>query len=111
MIHIEELKMKPCSFGGVAEEPQQSFALASEFREGRIQHGVWQCGPGELDLQFAWSETVYILEGRAEVENVKSKEKFALVPGSMMSFEQGSHWRWRIPWKLKKIFTIIEEEP
>lgn len=108
MNHIEKLTMKPFSFGG-ANEPDQLCALASSFEGDRIQHGVWESGPGELNLKFSWSETVYILDGKAEVENLDTGERFTLSPGVMMSFERGSNWRWNIPFKLKKVFTLIDE--
>lgn len=107
MTNIAQLEMKPFNFGGAAE-PDQAVAIAAEIGAGRIQHGVWESGPGEFELRFAWHETAYILEGRADVENLATREKFSLGPGSMISFEQGSHWRWRIPWKVKKVFTIVE---
>ncbi len=107
MINLADIKMKPSNFGG-NNEPEQLFGLAAQLTSKGIQHGVWQSGPGELTLKFEWTETVYIVEGSAEVKNLITEEKFILTVGSMMSFEQGSHWRWRIPWKLKKIFTIVE---
>jgi len=107
MIKITELILKPCSFGGT-NEPEQVVALASEIDSGRIQHGVWESGPGEFNLKFNWHETAYILDGRADIENLQTGEKYILCPQSMMSFEQGSYWRWRIPWKVKKIFTVVE---
>ena len=87
------------------DEPTQSLGIAQE--TDQIQHGVWECGPGELDLHFAYSETVFILEGRAEVENQITGELIILEPGTMALFQKGSHWVWRIPWRLKKVFTII----
>ena len=106
MIHISELELKSYSYP--LTEPDQQMALASETDSGRIQHGVWQSGPGELNLHFQWIETAFILDGRAEIENLDTGEKFTLVTGSMMTFERGSRWQWRIPWKLKKIFTILD---
>jgi uncharacterized cupin superfamily protein len=103
---MEDLEFKPCLFGGV-HAPVQNFSLASEIDSGRIQHGVWECGPGELDLKFEFHETVFIIDGFAEIENQVTRERFTLSKGSMMSFERGSHWLWRIPWKLSKVFTII----
>ena len=108
MNRISDLTYKPFAFGIAGGEPQQSAAISEEIDGGRIQQGVWECGPGELDLKFAWNETVYILEGRADIENMSTGEKFVLLPGSLMCFEDGSHWLWRIPWKLRKVFTIVE---
>lgn len=107
MVRISELQMKPSSFGGTGE-PDQLLGIAMEIDSGHIQHGAWESGPGELELDFKWNETVYIVDGQAEVENLRTGDTFTLSAGSMMSFEQGSLWRWRIPWKLKKVFTIVE---
>ena len=109
MIHVSNLKFAPSSFGGAAE-PLQQLAMASDFSDQnlQIQHGVWESGPGELNLHFDWSETVFVLDGAAEILNIDSGEKFELVVGSMATFQKGTRWQWRIPWKLKKVFTIID---
>lgn len=107
MNRVSDLAYKPFAFG-LKDEPLQSAAISSEMDDGRIQQGVWESGPGELDLRFKWNETVYILEGRADIENLETGERFQLLPGSLMCFEKGSHWLWRIPWKLRKVFTIVE---
>ena len=107
MINIQDLRFKPCHFGG-ASEPTQLAGVAAEIDSGRIQHGVWESGPGELDLQFDWNETVFVIEGSAKVENVQTGVRWTLNVGDLMSFEKGSHWRWRIPWKFKKVFTLVE---
>jgi uncharacterized cupin superfamily protein len=106
MINLQDLDFKPSQFGG-ANEPEQRVAITSEINAGRIQQGVWESGPGELNLRFDWYETVYILDGQAEVLNLETNESFQLNAGSLMSFERGSQWRWRIPWRLKKVFTIV----
>ncbi len=103
MISIHDLTLKPSSFG-TPNEPEQLVAIAAEFDSGRIQLGVWESGPGEFNLKFDWHETVYILDGQADVMNLETKESFQLNTGALMSFVQGSNW----PWKLKKVFTIVE---
>lgn len=107
MIHFKDLAFKPCAIGGEGQTTQ-SWALASECDEGRVQHGVWETGPGTLDLRFEWTETAFILEGEAVVRNRVTDETATLIAGSFMSFERGSHWTWQIPQKLKKVFTLIE---
>jgi len=107
MIKMMDIKMKTCRLGG-ASAPEQTFGIVSEIANGRVQYGVWECGPGELDLQFEWSETVFIVDGRAEMENVDTGERIHVEPGSMLAFEKGSRWRWSVPWRLKKIYTILE---
>ncbi len=108
MITAENIEMKPSSFGGF-EEPEQLAGIAAETTNQDVQIGIWESGPGVLNLNFKWSETVYVLEGRAEVTNIKTLDTFFLTPGSMALFEAGSEWSWRIPWKLKKVFTIIDK--
>lgn len=107
MIKMTDLKMKSCHVTD-ANGPEQTFGVVSEMENGRIQYGVWECGPGELDLQFEWHETVFIIDGQAQMENIDTGEKFSAEPGSMMVFEKGTRWRWSVPWKLKKIFTIMD---
>lgn len=103
----QDLEMKPFNFG-TGEEPPQLLGMASSVHNDRLQHGLWECGPGEFDLKFDWSETVYALEGRAEVENLESGERHTLLPGSFAVFEKGTAWRWRIPWRFRKVFTIAD---
>lgn len=74
-----------------------------------IKIDVCESGPGEFDLDFSWNETVFIIDGRAEVENLQTGESYELLPGSMMCFEYGSRWRLKIPWKLKKVFTVVTD--
>ena len=102
-----ELKMMPFNFGGRNEPPQQ-LAIGAQTSNSDIQIGLWECGPGLLDLEFQWSETIYVLEGRAEVQNLDTSECFEMTPGKMHLFEAGSRWQWRIPWRFKKVFTIID---
>ncbi len=109
MIPISEIGLTPFNFGGPCE-PEQFSGIAAQTCDGAIQTGIWESGPGVLDLHFPWTETVYILEGRAQAVNVRTQQSIELVPGILLLFESGSHWRWHIPWKLKKIFTIIEVE-
>ncbi|MBL7555727.1 MAG: DUF861 domain-containing protein [Bdellovibrionaceae bacterium] len=104
---VQEIKMKPFNFGTL-NEPIQHLGIWAQTDSGDIQIGVWESGPGVLNLDFQWSETVYILEGRAEIENMITQERFELKPGMMLLFEAGSRWRWHIPWRLKKVFTIID---
>lgn len=107
MMPLLEIKMKSSNFGGI-NEPDQLTGIAAQTHDSGIQLGLWQSGPGVLDLLFKWTETVYILEGNAEVTNLQTLESFTLEPGMMLLFEAGSHWSWKIPWKLKKIFTLVD---
>jgi uncharacterized cupin superfamily protein len=106
MKDVNELLFTPYSFGGESE-PNQLLAIASTSASGMIQHGVWECGPGEMDLHFEWDETVFGLQGSAEVHNIETGEGFILGPGSMGFFAKGSHWRWKISRNFKKVFTIV----
>tara|TARA_B110001454_G_scaffold218046_1_gene244904 strand:- start:15042 stop:15374 length:333 start_codon:yes stop_codon:yes gene_type:complete len=102
-----DLTMKPFNFGG-RNEPPQLLGIGAQTASNDIQIGIWECGPGLLDLEFEWTETVYVLEGRAEVENIETKECFEMTPGTMRLFEAGSRWQWRIPWRFKKVFTTVD---
>lgn len=104
---VDNIKMTPFNFG-TRNEPIQHLGIGAQTHNSDIQIGVWESGPGVLNLNFEWSETVYILEGRAEIENLNTQERFELTPGVMLLFEAGSQWQWRIPWRLKKVFTIID---
>lgn len=104
---IHEIKMTPFNFG-TPNEPIQHLGIGAQTNNSDIQIGVWESGPGLLNLDFQWSETVYILEGRAEVENMVTGDRFEINPGMMLLFEAGSRWQWRIPWRLKKVFTIVD---
>lgn len=86
----------------------QQFSIAYASQDEVIHHGTWECGPGESDLHFQWTETVYIIEGKVVVENLATGEAKTLLPGDLATFEKGSSWKWRVPWRLKKVFTIVD---
>ncbi len=110
MNQLSTIPMKPFNFGNLNEPPQQ-IGIGAQTDNSDIQIGVWECGPGILSLEFTWSETVFVLEGRAEVENLITRQRFSLTPGMMVLFESGSLWHWHIPWRFKKVFTIIDRPP
>ena len=108
MIQITDMIFKEFNFVPDRVEPRQAVALAYTSESGHFQHGVWECGPGEMDLDFLWDETVFVIDGRAELENLENGERLTLITGALHSFRRGSRWRWRIPWKFKKVFTIVD---
>lgn len=105
---LAELTYEPCRFGGDTA-PEQKWNVISSTNAGKVLFGVWESGPGEMTLNFTWSESVHVLEGRAEVENLDSGERYTLVAGALMFFSRNSKWRWTIPWKLKKVFTAVAD--
>ncbi|MBL7545679.1 MAG: DUF861 domain-containing protein [Bdellovibrionaceae bacterium] len=107
MISSTELKRHPTYFMDQSE-PDQTTAIAAESKDQSIQTGVWESGPGVLTLEFKWSETVYILDGYAQIKNLKTGEFFTLKKDTLALFEKGTTWSWHVPWKLKKVFTIID---
>lgn len=108
MITIAELKLKPSFFVDTAMEPEQNSGVAAETNDHSIQTGIWESGPGILNLKFNWSETVYILEGFAEATNLETGATHSLSTGTIALFEKNSLWSWRIPWRIKKVYTIID---
>ena len=107
MKRTSELELRPFEFG-TGDEPAQLLGLASSTNDDCLQHGLWECGPGQFELRFTWYETVYVLEGRAEVENLETGVKHILAPGDFATFQKGSTWRWRIPWRFRKVFTVVD---
>jgi uncharacterized cupin superfamily protein len=87
MIHISNLDLKNFSFGGL-NEPLQRLGVAFTSSSGHIQQGVWESGPGEFDLSFVWDECLFVLEGKAEIENLNSKTKYVLEAGHFFYFEK-----------------------
>lgn len=107
MIQIDQLTLKPLTLEN-GKGPELSMALVSELDSGRIQYGLWESGPGEMIFEFQWNETVYALEGRVDLMNLDTKDQVLLQAGGLMSFEKGSRWHWKIPWKFRKLFTLVE---
>jgi uncharacterized cupin superfamily protein len=66
--------------------------------------GIWQCdGPTRLRWHYDLDETVYILDGAAEVEHDGRIQ--LLRPGSVAFFPAGSTAVWSVPDHVKKAFA------
>ncbi|HXH30792.1 MAG TPA: cupin domain-containing protein [Bacteriovoracaceae bacterium] len=107
MINLDMIHLNDFSFGG-KDEPDQRLSITSTSDCGSIQQGIWESGPGEIELKFSWYESIFVLEGSAHLENLKTNQSFVLNQGDLVDFQVGSHWRWTIPFHFKKIFNIVE---
>lgn len=70
--------------------------------------GMWQCeGPAKFEFHYQSEETVYILEGSAEVEYLGNT--LTLEPGSSTSFAFGTKAIWTVPERVRKTWWIHSE--
>ncbi len=67
--------------------------------------GVWECkGPTKARFVYTLDETVYVLEGSANIEY--DGVVHALHPGSVAFFPAGSTATWDVPERIKKSFVL-----
>jgi len=67
--------------------------------------GLWACdGPSTFEWQFGADETVYLLEGRVEVDY--RGRHFTLTPGDTATFHAGTRAVWHVPQYAKKVFVL-----
>jgi uncharacterized cupin superfamily protein len=67
--------------------------------------GVWECvGPAKFVWHYVVDETIYIIEGAAEVEYLG--ETFELRPGDHARFISGTTANWVVRDRVKKTFAI-----
>ncbi|WP_111510101.1 cupin domain-containing protein [Mycobacterium kyogaense] len=68
-------------------------------QDDQVVSGFWRCTPEEqpdvYEATFATNETVYIIEGRVEVE-VVGGPVLDLAAGDSASFVKGTVGRWRV---------------
>lgn len=69
--------------------------------------GLWECtGPGAFEWHYGTDETIYILEGSAQVDYLG--RKFTLSPGDCTHFAAGTVSRWVVTERVKKSYTLYE---
>jgi uncharacterized cupin superfamily protein len=72
----------------------------------RVVAGIFRSEPSVAKYVFAMHETVYVLEGEADVE--VDGETVSLRPGSIASFAKGATSIWRVKSPLKDVFVLSE---
>lgn len=79
--------------------PFEAGAVSWMRQDDAVQSGFWRCTPEEQpdvhEAVFASDETVYIVEGRVDVEVVGDKT-YELSAGSSASFLKWTTGRWKV---------------
>jgi len=71
----------------------------------RTRSGFWQCeGPAKFEWRYGVDESIYILEGSAEIEY--RGEKFTLEPGDSTRFAYGTTATWTVPKFVRKTYLL-----
>jgi len=67
--------------------------------------GIWECiGPASFEWHYGVDETIYILEGSADIEYMG--KKFTLRAGDSTDFVAGTTAVWTVDDRVKKTFRI-----
>ena len=67
--------------------------------------GIWECiGPASFEWHYGVDETIYILEGSADIEYMG--QKFTLRAGDSTSFVAGTTATWTVDDRVKKTFRL-----
>jgi uncharacterized protein len=74
-----------------------------------LKVGLWRALPGSLPehlpVTFAGAETLFVLEGRLDVE-VTDGEDLRLAPNDIATFEKGTETVWRVHAPFKALMVI-----
>jgi len=69
--------------------------------------GIWECtGPARFVWHYGVDETIYILEGSAEIEYLG--RRFTLGAGDCTHFIAGTAANWSVAERIKKSYTLYE---
>jgi uncharacterized cupin superfamily protein len=72
--------------------------------------GIWECPAGRFRYEFAYSETVRILEGEATITDETGQSR-TFTAGDLAHFPIGLKTTWHVPRYVKKVFFILTAEP
>ena len=69
--------------------------------------GIWECvGPTQFVWHYGTDETIYILEGSAEIEYLG--KKFTLAAGDSTHFAAGTSANWVVRERIKKTWVLYD---
>jgi uncharacterized protein len=69
--------------------------------------GIWECiGPTQFVWHYGTDETIYILEGSADIEYLG--KKFTLAAGDSTHFAAGTSANWVVRERIKKTWVLYE---
>jgi uncharacterized cupin superfamily protein len=83
--------------------PQARARVLSTSGDGIVESGIWECTAGQFDWEFAFDETVQILEG--EVHVTYREHTAILAAGASAFFPFGAKTRWSVPKYVRKFFS------
>jgi len=73
--------------------------------DGTIISGIWVCeGPGTFRWEHRTDESLYVLEGKAQIEYDGVKHE--LQPGDVTFFRAGTSTTWHVEGRVRKSFTL-----
>lgn len=88
-------------------EGSPTFTSQAHFEtpRGETVSGIWICeGPGKFHWRHDVDESLYVLEGGAEVEYQGTTR--TLAPGDIAIFEAGTWTKWHVESRIRKTFTL-----
>lgn len=105
---LVELTLAPIPQSWVVSGPPVCHANKFETAlDGSSSSGIWGCvGPAKFNWHYDGHESVYILEGSAEIEYLGNK--FSLRAGDSTHFAAGTSATWTVPERVKKTWRIYE---
>ena len=88
-----------------AGSPVFRYCPYAESADRRSASGIWSCeGPGTFEWQFASDETVFVLDGRVEIDYLG--QHFVLEPGGTALFYAGTRALWHVPHYVRKSYMV-----
>jgi len=106
----EFIEIKPAPIPGpwvISGSPVCESNVFGRSHDGSSTSGIWGCtGPAKFRWHYQGDETIYILEGLAEIEYLG--KKFTLRAGDTTHFTDGTSAVWHVPERIRKTWRIYE---
>ena len=106
----EHVELKPAPINPSWVISGSPICRANKFErahDGSSFSGIWGCvGPATFYWHYEVDESIYILEGSAEIEYFGNK--FLLRAGDSTHFTQGTRATWNVPEHVKKTYRIYD---
>jgi hypothetical protein len=91
-------------------KPDAQSCVLSQSDDGVASTIVWECSAGKFNWYYDFDETILILEGSIVLES-DGMPATRYVAGDVIFFKDGSHARWHIEDRVRKLAFCRKTQP
>ena len=91
-------------------KPDAQWCVLSQSADGLASTMVWECSAGKFNWYYDFDETILILEGSIVLES-DTMPATRYVAGDVIFFKDGSHARWHIEDRVRKLAFCRKTQP